>query len=277
MRVGKSILDIRKSRGMSQEQFGRLFHVTRQTVSNWENEKSYPDLQTLIEISDRFAVSLDHLIKEDERMAKVIDKERKSARAGRIIIGVLTIVLIIAFIGMKRLMNAFEAMPNEQRNRSYTSAMMWLDFPDATPSRAIIRTFNREDYEAYSVRQLARIRDEIGGAVEGDMPFFHKQGEGIIRLIFQTAGMENVIPDQEPHIVIKEYAETSVLPEYDVSQEGEIRELGIDLRRDEQGYYFSFSDEKEQVGGREISVCMLEVFYTVDEKEYASVSAFYIK
>ena len=48
----------------------KIFHVTRQTVSNWENEKSYPDLQILIDISNRFDISLDVLIKEDVKMVK---------------------------------------------------------------------------------------------------------------------------------------------------------------------------------------------------------------
>ena len=58
---------------MSQEEFGELFHVTRQTVSNWENEKNYPDLNTLVTMSDMFEISLDKLLKEDFQMVKTID------------------------------------------------------------------------------------------------------------------------------------------------------------------------------------------------------------
>ena len=57
--IGTQILKIRKEKGLTQEEFGKIFHVTRQTVSNWENEKSYPDLQILIDISNRFDISLD--------------------------------------------------------------------------------------------------------------------------------------------------------------------------------------------------------------------------
>ena len=63
MNIGTQILKIRKEKGLTQEEFGKIFHVTRQTVSNWENEKSYPDLQILIDISNRFDISLDVLIK----------------------------------------------------------------------------------------------------------------------------------------------------------------------------------------------------------------------
>ena len=69
-------MNIRKEKQLTQEEFGRLFHVTRQTVSNWENGKSYPELQILVSISDQFDISLDTLLKEDSKMVQSIDKER---------------------------------------------------------------------------------------------------------------------------------------------------------------------------------------------------------
>ena len=59
MSIGNQIMSIRRERQLTQEQFGSLFHVTRQTVSNWENGKSYPDLQLLVAISDQLGISLD--------------------------------------------------------------------------------------------------------------------------------------------------------------------------------------------------------------------------
>ena len=76
MNIGNQILTIRKEKQLTQEEFGRLFHVTRQTVSNWENGKSYPELQILVSISDQFDISLDTLLKEDSKMVQSIDKER---------------------------------------------------------------------------------------------------------------------------------------------------------------------------------------------------------
>ena len=60
MNIAAIIIEIRKQRKMTQEDFAKLFHVTRQTVSNWENEKSYPDIKTVVEISDEFDISLDN-------------------------------------------------------------------------------------------------------------------------------------------------------------------------------------------------------------------------
>lgn len=80
MNIGTQILKIRKEKALTQEEFGKIFHVTRQTVSNWENEKSYPDLQILIEISNRFDISLDVLIKEDAILICSVMKFLKSSR-----------------------------------------------------------------------------------------------------------------------------------------------------------------------------------------------------
>lgn len=80
MRLGKRIFDIRKSHELTQEEFANMFSVTRQAVSNWENDKAYPDLHTLVEISNQFNITLDVLLKEDEKMIESIDKERISGR-----------------------------------------------------------------------------------------------------------------------------------------------------------------------------------------------------
>ena len=96
MKLGKEIQQIRKERGMTQEAFGQLFHVTRQTVSNWENEKSYPDLETLVDMSDRFGISLDMLLKEDAHMIQTIDKERRAGK--HLLKGVIAAVCAVAIV-----------------------------------------------------------------------------------------------------------------------------------------------------------------------------------
>ena len=58
MNLGNKIQEIRKKNKMSQEEFAEIFNVTRQTISSWENSKSYPDIETLIKLSDKFDISL---------------------------------------------------------------------------------------------------------------------------------------------------------------------------------------------------------------------------
>ena len=77
MSIGTKIQEIRKSHNLSQQQFAERFGVTRQTVSNWENDKHYPDMKILKHISNEYEVSFDTLIKEDEIYIKSIDTTRK--------------------------------------------------------------------------------------------------------------------------------------------------------------------------------------------------------
>ena len=120
MQLGQAIAQIRKERGLTQEAFAKMYNVTRQTVSNWENEKSYPDLSTLVKISDEFNVSLDVLLKGDFRMVKDIDKKiKKQPFYISIIIGLIIIVIALfsfIYINDKRLSDTTKDYANLMLN-----------------------------------------------------------------------------------------------------------------------------------------------------------------
>ena len=99
MNLGNKILKIRKENKMSQEQFAEVLNVTRQTVSNWENGNNYPDIETLIKISDKFNVSLDILLKGDKEMIKDINKKTKNNKILKRVIIVLSVVIVILLVG----------------------------------------------------------------------------------------------------------------------------------------------------------------------------------
>lgn len=68
MEIGSKIKNARNKAGYTQERAAEALGVSRQTISNWENEKSYPDIVSVIKISDLYSVSLDHLLKEEKEM-----------------------------------------------------------------------------------------------------------------------------------------------------------------------------------------------------------------
>ena len=93
MEFGKQIKKLRQEAQLSQEELAERIYVSRQTISNWENDKSYPDVNSLVLLSETFQISLDKLIKGDiEVMKDVIQKEEieKMNRYGKI----YTIMLI---------------------------------------------------------------------------------------------------------------------------------------------------------------------------------------
>ena len=70
MEIGTQIKNRRLAVGLSQEELAEQIYVTRQTLSNWENNKTYPDINSLLRLSDLFNVSLDELVKGDIQIMK---------------------------------------------------------------------------------------------------------------------------------------------------------------------------------------------------------------
>ena len=97
MELGKQIRMHRLENKLSQEELADRIYVSRQTISNWENDKNYPDINSLVLLSEVFKVSLDKLIKGDiEIMKDVIQKDEvdKMNRYGKI----YTIMLIVTVV-----------------------------------------------------------------------------------------------------------------------------------------------------------------------------------
>lgn len=69
MDIGGKIKNARTQAGLTQEQSAQALGVSRQTISNWENEKTYPDIVSVVKMSDLYHVSLDYLLKGDTQMS----------------------------------------------------------------------------------------------------------------------------------------------------------------------------------------------------------------
>ena len=98
MNLDEKIKKIRKDNKMSQDDIAEILNVTRQTISNWENGKNYPDIETLVKISDKFNISLDILLKENMNMVKEIDKNVKDTKKYKIILKVIMSILIFLIV-----------------------------------------------------------------------------------------------------------------------------------------------------------------------------------
>lgn len=111
MELGKQIKKYRNEKSLSQNTLAERVYVSRQTISNWENDKSYPDIKSLVLLSEVFEVSLDQLIKGDvETMREQINQEdqRGFGRLSAIFAGLFLAILItpiplvhfLSYIGM---------------------------------------------------------------------------------------------------------------------------------------------------------------------------------
>lgn len=100
MELNTQIKKYRTGMKLSQEELAEKVYVTRQTISNWENGKSYPDIHSLLLLSSLFDVSLDQLIKGDIEIMKEEIKEVEIDKLNRYgtIFTILLVVTIISAV-----------------------------------------------------------------------------------------------------------------------------------------------------------------------------------
>lgn len=101
MEIGKMLKKARIQSGMTQEHVAETIQVSRQTISNWENEKSYPDIINVIQLSDLYAISLDELLKGDEGMIEHLEESTNVVKSNRklmeaVLINLVVVALLIA-------------------------------------------------------------------------------------------------------------------------------------------------------------------------------------
>ena len=77
--IGKTIKDLRKSRGLTQEELAERIGVTAQAISKWENESGMPDLSQIVPLAHIFGVSTDTLlgtgdIKKNEDVSEILKR-----------------------------------------------------------------------------------------------------------------------------------------------------------------------------------------------------------
>ena len=70
MELGSRLRKCRMDMGISQEEMADKVYVSRQTISNWENDRSYPDINSLLLLSDVFHISIDDMIRGDVEIMK---------------------------------------------------------------------------------------------------------------------------------------------------------------------------------------------------------------
>lgn len=100
MDLGKKIMTMRNEKNLSQEQLAEKLNLTRQTISNWENGKFYPDIDSLVNLSKFFNVSLDDLLSYDDKVLDYLKDSTDIVKSNKNILYavLLNILLIIAFI-----------------------------------------------------------------------------------------------------------------------------------------------------------------------------------
>ena len=130
MEIGKKLKNARVQSGMTQENVAEKINVSRQTISNWENEKSYPDIINVIELSNLYSISLDELLKGDEKMSEHLEEStnvvKSNTNRNKIII-ILSYMLVWAIA-----MIAFWFFTSGSDAMGYSLVYLWILLPVTT-------------------------------------------------------------------------------------------------------------------------------------------------
>lgn len=96
MDISNQIKTRREAMGLSQEQLAEKLYVSRQTISNWERDKTYPDVQSLLMLSVLFDTSIDTLVKGDVTvMEEAVERDRKRLGTRMLWLAVLMLALLV--------------------------------------------------------------------------------------------------------------------------------------------------------------------------------------
>lgn len=142
MKIGKKLKEARIKSGFTQEKVSEEIKVSRQTISNWENEKSTPDIISIIKLSDLYEISLDDLLKGDEEMIKYLDKSTNIVKSNKkrsiiFIISLIVIAALLMFIGDRSSILVWVTLLLE------VGLLCIVDFSDAPEVNKHMRTVSR--------------------------------------------------------------------------------------------------------------------------------------
>lgn len=143
MELGKQIKRYRKERALSQDVLAEKVYVSRQTVSNWENDKSYPDVNSLVLLSEVFEVSLDQLIKGDVKMMKEQINKEDQKRFGHLS-WIFTVMLLATMLTPIPLAHFL----------SYVGVGIWLVIFGVTMYTAVLVEKAKKRYDVQTYREI---------------------------------------------------------------------------------------------------------------------------
>ena len=97
MSIGEMLKQARSAKNLSQEDAAEKVGVSRQTISSWENGRSYPDFASTVALSDTYSVTLDSLLKGDSKMIKHLEESTNVTKSKKQVVASLIAIALFLF------------------------------------------------------------------------------------------------------------------------------------------------------------------------------------
>lgn len=166
MELGSQIKKYRNELSLSQDALADKVYVSRQTISNWENDKSYPDVNSLVLLSEVFHTSIDNLIKGDVEIMKqeVRSEDKKAFEKLSQVFAVMLFVAVVTPIPLTHFLG-------------YIGMAIWGVFMAATIYVSFLVEKKKKQFDIQTYREIIAFMegtglDEIAKArEEGKRPY----------------------------------------------------------------------------------------------------------
>ncbi|WP_294499965.1 helix-turn-helix transcriptional regulator [uncultured Gemmiger sp.] len=135
MNIGQKLKQARAKACLTQEQAAEALGVARQTVSNWENSRSYPDVVAVLAMSDLYHVSLDELLKGDRKMIDHLEQSTDTvASRGRL----ARRITVLAYLVVWALVILVFWLGGRQDALGYSLVNLYLVLPVTTLAVSVV-------------------------------------------------------------------------------------------------------------------------------------------
>ena len=98
MKIGDKLKKARMDKNMTQEEVAEKIFVSRQSISNWENNKTYPDIGNVIALSDLYQISLDELLKGSDNFMIHLEESTDIVRSNKKLMALIVVALIAMIV-----------------------------------------------------------------------------------------------------------------------------------------------------------------------------------
>ena len=135
MDIGTKIKEARMEAQLTQEQVADELGISRQTMSNWENNKTYPDIVSVIKMSDLYKVSLDYLLKGsgEKQMTNYMEYLEESTNTVKSKTNLSKIILIATYLGIWAFaLIMFWLILSESDAMGFSIMFLWVILPITT-------------------------------------------------------------------------------------------------------------------------------------------------
>lgn len=158
MKFNERLLNLRKQKGLSQEELGYRLDVSRQTISKWEAGQTTPELEKLRLLAKEFGITVDELIDDENKNDKIEEKENKiSKKKNKIKILIIFIILIAICIYIVTVI--FRLKVIDLINDRIMGASM-ATYTNFTSEKKIMQKNYFDDKEEFNKEQYSYFRDE---------------------------------------------------------------------------------------------------------------------